>query len=54
MTEDTKSSNKKVLKPPGFWDDFENVKAEIEMLIEEIGSPGVLPSASQMAKARRT
>ena len=54
MTSDAKSRDKKQLKPPGFWDDFANLKTEIEALITELETPGILPSASQMAAARRT
>src|SRR5438445_749981 len=40
-------------KPRGYWSDFSNVERELLAFIKEHGTPGVMPTAAELAKAGR-
>ncbi len=39
------------VKPDGYWDDFANVKEALLQFIEEHGTPGVMPTGSELREA---
>src|SRR2546425_8672980 len=41
-------------KPPGYWNDFANVKRELLAFIENHGTPGVMPTNTDLGKAGRS
>ncbi len=41
-------------KPNGYWDDFSNLERELLAFIEERGTPGVMPTASELIEAGRS
>ncbi len=41
-------------RPPRRWDDFETVKIELLAFIQEHGTPGVMPTNSDLRKAKRS
>ena len=41
-------------KPNGYWDDFSNLECELLAFMEERGTPGVMPTASELIEAGRS
>jgi hypothetical protein len=41
-------------QPPGYWDDFSNVKNAVLTFIEAHGTPGMMPTYTELLKQRRS
>lgn len=40
-------------KPSGYWNDFAHIEQELNQYIQECGTPGVMPTQSELSKAGR-
>jgi hypothetical protein len=41
-------------KPQGYWDNPDNLRHEIEEVVQQLGTPGVLPTHEQLSSAQRS